>query len=69
MRATYGRSIVQVKVALLDGLAVHTLRIRQTEETLLEKVTGQLSVFTKRRQSGSTHSFSFQNEKAMLSRP
>ena len=39
-RNTYSRGVVEVEMALLDTLAVNTLRVGKTEETLLEEGTG-----------------------------
>jgi hypothetical protein len=39
-RETYSRGVVEVEMALLDTLAVDTLRVGQTEETFLEERTG-----------------------------
>jgi len=38
-RDTYSRGVVEVEMALLDTLAVNTLRVGQTEEALLEEGT------------------------------
>jgi hypothetical protein len=37
---THSRGVVEMEMALLDTLAVDTLRVGQTEETLLEERTG-----------------------------
>ena len=43
LQGTYGWRIVQVEMALLEGLAVITLGIRQAEKAFLEKVAAGLS--------------------------
>jgi hypothetical protein len=37
---THSRGVVEMEMALLDTLAVNTLRVGQTEKTLLEEGTG-----------------------------
>jgi hypothetical protein len=49
-----------MEMALLDTLAVDTLRVGQTEETLLEEGTGTVC---------EAYSFPFQKAKAMFWRP
>jgi hypothetical protein len=40
---TYSRGVVEMEMAFLDTLAVNTLRVGQTEKTLLEEVTEAVS--------------------------
>jgi hypothetical protein len=40
---TYSGSVVQVEMSLLERLAVITLGVRQTEESLLQEVAGKIS--------------------------
>lgn len=44
MACTYRGGVVDVEMGFLDTLAMVTLRVRQTEKTLLQKITGRRSV-------------------------
>lgn len=56
-------------MAFFDTLAVVTLGIRQSEQTLFEARTAYVSLDVIRIDQKLAYSFSFQKEKAMLSKP
>ena len=60
-----------MKVSLLDTLTMVSLRIRETEKSFLEKVTGKqlLAAHCCEESIGKTYSFSFQKEKAIFCSP
>lgn len=53
-------------MAFLDTLTVVSLGVREAEQSLLEKVT-RTDQYSLAQRFVSTHSFSFQNENAILS--
>jgi hypothetical protein len=56
-------------VALLQRLAVVTLRVGQTEQTLLEEVTEETSEHHRQPEGAITYSSPFQKAKATFCRP
>ena len=65
-------SVVEVKVGFFDRFAMDTLRVGQTEQAFFEEWAGTVLVsidFQNNRLLLKTHSFSFQNAKAMCMRP
>jgi len=65
--ATYRWGVVEMEMAFLDTLTVVSLRVGETEETLLEKIAVPISVRPFNRLcSAVAYSFSFQKAKAMF---